>query len=65
MPNKNKRIEKLAVSECTAYEVSELVFAKVKGFPYWPARITSIFGNRYRVTFFGDNTTYVFLYYLN
>lgn len=61
MANKSRRIEKLAVSERTAYEVSELVFAKVKGFPDWPARITSVFGNRYRVTFFGDNTTYVVL----
>lgn len=43
------------------YKLTEVVFAKVKGFTDWPARITSKTNDRYGVTFFGDNTTYVFL----
>lgn len=43
------------------YQLPGIVFAKLKGYPDWPARITSIKNNRYGVCFFGDNTKSVFL----
>lgn len=43
------------------YWEGSLVFAKVKGHPYWPAEITKVINSektvKYNVTFFGDNTT--------
>lgn len=58
MPTRIKKTEnKLIISENLEYKVNELVFAKVRGFADWPARITSIVASRYNLTFFGDNTT--------
>jgi len=37
------------------YEVDDLVFAKVRGYPAWPARITGINKGAYRVFFFGTH----------
>lgn len=43
------------------YRKGSMVFAKIKGHPYWPAEITEIINNektvKYNVTFFGENTT--------
>ncbi|XP_058821209.1 zinc finger MYND domain-containing protein 11 [Topomyia yanbarensis] len=32
----------------------ELVFAKQKGYQYWPAKVIRVYNNRYDVRFFGD-----------
>jgi len=37
------------------YEVDDLVFAKVRGYPAWPARITGVNKGAYRVFFFGTH----------
>jgi hypothetical protein len=37
------------------YEVGEPCFAKVKGYPMWPAEITALHGSRYEVFFFGTH----------
>lgn len=51
----------MATDKDSLYLVGSLVFAKVKGHPYWPAEIKTIYNNdnnrKYEVTFFGDNTT--------
>uniref|UniRef100_T1HN25 PWWP domain-containing protein n=1 Tax=Rhodnius prolixus TaxID=13249 RepID=T1HN25_RHOPR len=44
------------------YEEGDKVFAKVKGYRYWPAKITSVFTSRsnfvkYNVLFYGSNQT--------
>lgn len=45
------------------FAINDLVFAKVKGFPYWPAKITNIDKETYKtvvkyiVLFFGTNET--------
>lgn len=41
------------------FEINELVFAKVKGYPHWPARITDVRtpGKFYSVQFYGTNET--------
>lgn len=50
--------EKRIVSGNYKFNLSEIVFAKVRGFPDWPARVTlETNNNRYEVKFFGDNTT--------
>lgn len=60
---KQKVSEQNQICENYEFKLTEVVFAKVRGYPDWPARITSkINDNRYGVIFFGDNTTYVFLY---
>lgn len=42
-----------------SFELDELVFAKVKGYPHWPARITEVKtpGKFYSVIFFGTKET--------
>ncbi|KAG8282217.1 hypothetical protein J6590_040450 [Homalodisca vitripennis] len=49
------------MSADTLYSVGSLVFAKITGYPYWPAVIKEIKkiekNIKYQVTFFGDNTT--------
>lgn len=58
MPIKNRRkISNQIVYGKPDYKLTEIVFAKVRGHPDWPARVTSKTNDRYGVTFFGDNTT--------
>jgi len=38
-----------------AFEVGEPCFAKVKGYPMWPAEVTSLLGSRFEVFFFGTH----------
>lgn len=35
------------------FQVYDVVFAKLKGFPKWPAQIKNIEGNAYTVVYFG------------
>ena len=47
------------------FELKEIVWAKIIGYPRWPARITQIPSARnpyYRVDFFNDHTQYDLLY---
>uniref|UniRef100_A0A182MX07 PWWP domain-containing protein n=1 Tax=Anopheles culicifacies TaxID=139723 RepID=A0A182MX07_9DIPT len=39
------------------FEVGDLVFAKVKGYPAWPAKVTQIDKNKYKVYFYGTGET--------
>lgn len=39
------------------FKVDDKVFGKVKGYPAWPARVTSVNGKRYGVVFYGTNET--------
>lgn len=46
-------------------ELKEIVWAKIIGYPRWPARITQCPSARnpyYRVDFFNDHTQYQFFY---
>lgn len=53
-PKKSKK-----VSERSIFAVDELVFAQMKGFPPWPARITAMNAANtiYDVHFFAENLT--------
>lgn len=43
-----------------SFKVKDMVFAKMKGFPWWPATISEIVKkdnkNKYKVIFIGDFT---------
>uniref|UniRef100_A0A3B3CRK0 PWWP domain-containing protein n=1 Tax=Oryzias melastigma TaxID=30732 RepID=A0A3B3CRK0_ORYME len=41
------------------FKAGDLVFAKMKGFPHWPARVDSGFKKRIPVYFFGTHQMYV------
>lgn len=36
------------------YSIDEVVWGKIRGWPHWPARVTSIEQNKYVVTWFND-----------
>lgn len=42
------------------YIVGDFVFAKVKGYPPWPAKINEVGKNKYGVFFYGTKETLVF-----
>ncbi|XP_017781899.1 PREDICTED: PC4 and SFRS1-interacting protein [Nicrophorus vespilloides] len=39
------------------FNVGDKVFAKVKGYPAWPAQIVKVVGKKYNVLFYGTNET--------
>ena len=45
------------------FQLDEVVWAKITGYPWWPAQIISNDGNalerKLKVRFFGDNSQYV------
>lgn len=45
----------MSLTPSKTFELDDLVFAKVKGYPYWPAKITEVKtpGKFYSVEFFG------------
>lgn len=43
------------LTEGKGFEVGEPCFAKVKGYPMWPAEVTAVAGSRYEVFFFGTH----------
>uniref|UniRef100_A0A182NTN5 PWWP domain-containing protein n=1 Tax=Anopheles dirus TaxID=7168 RepID=A0A182NTN5_9DIPT len=45
------------VASKKAFTIGDLVFAKVKGYPPWPAKITRIDKNKYNVYFYGTGET--------
>ncbi|XP_035916019.1 hepatoma-derived growth factor-related protein 2-like isoform X4 [Anopheles stephensi] len=45
------------VASKKSFEVGDLVFAKVKGYPSWPAKVTSVEKAKYRVYFYGTGET--------
>lgn len=52
-------IDRKKLSERSAFYVGELIFARVRGFPRWPARITSIneTNTQFDVEFYAEKTT--------
>lgn len=56
---RGKKVIKKEKEKQPLFSVGELIFAKVKGYSYWPARITSINDTRsqYGVEFYAENTT--------
>ncbi|XP_030371394.1 hepatoma-derived growth factor-related protein 2 [Scaptodrosophila lebanonensis] len=40
-----------------AFSIGDLVFAKVKGYPAWPAKITKFINKKYNVYFYGTGET--------
>lgn len=52
------RVNALLPQPCTDVQIGEIVLCKMRGFPAWPARVTSIDANIINVTYFGDNTTW-------
>lgn len=51
-------INTLLPNPCTEVYEGEVLLCKMRGFPAWPARVTSIDKNMIGVTFFGDRTTW-------
>ncbi|XP_041775276.1 hepatoma-derived growth factor-related protein 2-like isoform X1 [Anopheles merus] len=45
------------VASKKSFEIGDLVFAKVKGYPPWPAKVTRIEKNKYNVYFYGTGET--------
>uniref|UniRef100_A0A182QDH3 PWWP domain-containing protein n=1 Tax=Anopheles farauti TaxID=69004 RepID=A0A182QDH3_9DIPT len=45
------------VASKKAFKIGDLVFAKVKGYPPWPAKITRIDKSKYNVYFYGTGET--------
>jgi len=45
------------MSRPAKYISGDLVFAKVKGYPPWPARVTSVKSSRYKIFFYGTLET--------
>lgn len=37
-----------------AFSVNEIVWGKIRGWPHWPARVTSIEGRKFEVVWFND-----------
>jgi len=46
-----------SMSRPAKYIPGDLVFAKVKGYPPWPARVTSVKSSRYKIFFYGTLET--------
>lgn len=53
------RVDKTAkmVREKKQFNIGDLVFAKVKGYPAWPAKITKYNNKKYNVYFYGTGET--------
>ncbi|KAI3384139.1 hypothetical protein SNEBB_006395 [Seison nebaliae] len=49
--------KKIASKKFEVLEVGDLVFAKIRGFSFWPARIESVSSNKYFVKFFASSNT--------
>jgi hypothetical protein len=45
------------MADTKPYEVGSLVWAKIRGYPNWPAKIIQATGNKYCVLFFGTRET--------
>lgn len=45
------------VKEKKQFNIGDLVFAKVKGYPAWPAKITRYNNKKYNVYFYGTGET--------
>lgn len=53
----NKPVPAAMVAPKKAFKIDDLVFAKVKGYPPWPAKITRIEKRKYHVYFYGTGET--------
>lgn len=51
--NLNSNVQSQTIAKLT-YKLNEVVFAKIRGYPCWPARITSIDGRKYEIKWFND-----------
>lgn len=38
------------------FQPDQIVWGKIKGYPYWPCRILYFSNDKYRVVFYGDNS---------
>lgn len=49
------------------FEIGDKIWAKIKGFPYWPARVDEIDDKKgkYRVFFYGTHEQYEIFLFLN
>lgn len=58
MVKKSKKNCKKAIVALAEFKTGDLVFGKLKGFPFWPATLGVNLGGKFRTNFFDYNKTW-------